>query len=366
MRLRPGLLAAVIALLGGLVPAVAGASTLSGGAVDGPVSVAVVPTGHLAEPGNRFFQTFTSTGGPWSLSTPRGTATNGGIVISSPADGVVAVLPYFASHVTALQGLVAGRPGRVGAIAPALAAEPGAMSINPATGATAAVGSPGELLLGARPLGRLAPRGSVRQLAATEGGRRCGFAGLAAAAVESDGTIVVGGRCTHRGWSGLLVERREGSWTPLRAPGPGSWRVIRIDPTTDGALVLAASIARRPVLRIGVLHEGIPRWGPPLRMSGQLRSTAVTMGSANHGSYLVALSAGGRIQPWRLAVGGPPRRVGPTLGPGVQAVVDGPTPAVTAFAVDGRAVAELELAAGGARWVPAGRQVLPLAYGTSR
>jgi hypothetical protein len=347
-----------------VLPVTAGAATLSGGATQADVAVAVVPTGRLGDPQNRFFQTFTSTGDGWRLTTPKGTATNGGLVVAGPRSGAVAVLPFAASHVTALLAMDEGRPGRTGRVIPALVSGPTSLTVSPASGALAMVTTSGEIQVATNPTAGLRRVLAVRALVGSPAGRQCGLADVSAAGVLPGGLLVVGGRCSHSGRSGLMVQDAAGRWKSLAAPHGGTWSVVRIDPTMDGAVALVSAAAgRRPELRLVSLRAGSQQWSRPLSAAGSLRSTAFIDGRSP--SYLLALADRHRVQAWRLELGGAVVRVGPSLAPGTQALVMGPGRRPTAFVVDGRAVEPLALDATAGRWVPGTRQVLPLAYGTS-
>ena len=364
MRSLSTILGAVLLLATLATSTAAGAATLASGSRQGAVAVAVVPTGRLGDPANRFFQTFTSTGEGWHLTTPRGTATNGGIVVASPERGAAAVLPFFASHVTALGIMTAGRPARDGKVIPALAVNPTSLTVNPATGRMVLVTSRGDVLAAAAVGGRLRRVATTRAVAASGAGRRCGLSGIVAAATTPDGSLVVGGRCT-RGGAGIFINRGSGGWSAVSGPGSGSWSVVRLDPTEDGVTALLASSGNHRALRTVHLIGSVSSWSPQLPVVGQLRSTAVSVATGAAATYLVALANRGSVQLWTLGLDGPPRRVGPALGSRVQAIVEGPHGIPAAFSVDGRTVVPMALDASSGRWVAQQRFVLPLAYGTS-
>ena len=355
----------VVALSAVAVPVTGGAATLAGGSRQGAVSMAVIPTGHLGDPSNRFFQTFTSTGGAWSLSTPRGTATNGGIIIASPEAGAVSVLAFDASHVSVIQGLMAGQPSRAGNVVSAILAQPTALTVNPVSGQMAAISASGGVLMARHRLSPMRPFLSARQLAASPAGRQCGFSAATSAAVMTDGTMVVGGRCSRPGYSGLLERHPGRGWMANRIGGSRLWHAVRVDPTVSGSVALAQSGGSHPVLRMGTIGSRGITWSEPARVGADLRSIAVTSLAAQGSSYVVASVTGNRVQAWRLGASAPARRIGPALSSKVQAVVDGASGSVHAFAVDGRRVVISGLRRGEHRWVVETRRVLPLPYGTS-
>lgn len=365
MRSPHKALAAVVLVATLGVPTTAGAATLASGSTQGPVAVAVVPTGRLGDPANRFFQTFTSTGEGWRLTTPRGTATNGGIVVASPAQGATAVLPFFASHVTALGAMTAGRPARDGRVIPALVVNPTSLTVDPITGRLVMVTSRGEVEIAAHVGARLRRAATTSVVARSEAGRRCGLSAIVAAATLADGSLVVGGRCTRSG-TGVFVGGGSGGWTAVSGPGSGSWSVLRLDPTEDGVIALLESWGSRRALRVVHLVGSVSSWSPSLALVGSPRSTAVSFATGASASYLVALASRDCVQVWTLGLDGPSHRVGPDLGPRVQTVVEGPHGIATAFSVDGRTVVPLALDASSGRWTAQQRFVLPLAYGTSK
>jgi len=366
VRRTARLLVGAMALMSSLVgSAMAGAATMSSGSTAGAVSMAVVPTGRLGDPPNRFFQTFTSDGGGWRLTTPRGTATNGGIVVASPGAGAIAVLPFFASHVSALVSVSGGMPARDGRVISPLVANPTSLTVSPATGRLVAVTSTGEIQ-SARAVGsRLVRVATRRAVVASSAGRSCGLTAITAAATLPDGTLALGGRCSRPGSAGVLLAGVGGRWRSLAAPTPGPWTVLRVDPTEDGVVALVLSSARRPQLRSVHLTAAGAIWSRGQILEGSLRSTAVALAPGGRSSHLVAVAHRGRIQAWRLTPGGSVRRLGPSLGGRVQTIVDGPSGTLTAFSVDGRTVVPMALDAGTGRWVSQAPHVLPLAYGTS-
>ena len=120
---------------------------VAGGVLDGSTAMAVLPLGHLEDPSNTFYETFSQNGsGSWSLSTPEGTATNGGIVLASPARGAGAVLSYLNLRLAAGFDLVAGQQTGAGEVLPLLAHVPSSLSVDPHTGAVAVLTEQGEVL----------------------------------------------------------------------------------------------------------------------------------------------------------------------------------------------------------------------------
>ena len=343
----------------------AGGATLAGGSRQDGVAVAVVPAGRLHDPSNRFFQIFSSTGGAWSLTTPRGTATNGGLIVSNPRDGAVAVLPFDASHVSAVVSMTDGRAARMGQVVPALAAGPTSLTVNPETGRSVMVSATGQVMVASSPLGQWHRLVRAPQLRADPAGRGCALAGVTAAAAMPDGTVVLGGHCARSGWSGVELSGPRGRWTWLRSAGTGPSTVLRLDPTAEGVTALIASGGRHPSLRMVRMSPLGARWSPPLGFRGSLRSTSVSVTHGGVSSYVIGLAGEGRVQAWRIGILTHAARVGPSLSDRVQAILEGPDARLTAFSVEGRAVTPLVLDHTGTLWTPQAVHELPLPYGTS-
>ena len=203
--------------------------------------------GNLSDPLNRFYETFTSTGKKWEVSTPTGTTTNGGILISHPSQGVGAVAQFrelrFAAGVFLQNGTETG-PGEP---LPALALAPTALASQLGGGAVAVVTSSQQVEAAPSLGGPFRVAASLRTLAETARGLKCGLEKLTSVAVVN-GEIFVGGQCSKPGEIGLFV---------LPVPGgavvdstndlamPGTTTILRLDETSDGVAVLALNRSNR-------------------------------------------------------------------------------------------------------------------------
>jgi hypothetical protein len=226
--------------------------------------MAVLAMGHLSDPANTFYETLSATtGSMWTLSTPKGTATNGGIVVSSPSDGGGAVLSYlnlrFAAGFVLVDGLQQGQ----GAVLPALASGPSALAVSTATGQVAALGADGRVYESSSLAGPFRVVITEAQLAA-ERPASCELSRLTAVAFGIGGSLALGASCAAEGTaavgSGVFVDTGETmvvgrdsvpkfQAVPVR-PGPGPQTVLRLDPGGDGVLALVAQGGSDPVLRL--------------------------------------------------------------------------------------------------------------------
>lgn len=379
MRGRVGLLVMAVAAL---VAQPAGAA-LEGGTAGSDVATAVVATGRLTSIEDRFFQTFSSTGGEWRLSTPAGVATNGGIVVAGPDAAALAVLPSFASHVTALLPMQAGRPAGRGIAAAALAAGPSSLALDASGQAVAALRG-GQIVRGR--LGAWRAVADRRSLARSAPG--CDLASAEAVAEAGDGRLVVGGRCRRAGWSGLILQGAGGRWGGVRARGFAAGSVLMLRSEAHGAAALVASGGRDRRIAAASLGRSV-RWSRPLRMRAGERVCSTAGGTLATGrtAFVVALCDGGagrvavltagpsRSRPAILAAGRAKGATAVGLGPAAGAAGDrivrsGPLASlgisVESFAVEGRRVRPLRLSADGRRWLADGAEVvLSLPYGSS-
>ena len=316
----------MVTLVIGLATPALGA-TMSGGTTDGSTSVAIVPMGHLQDPANRFFQMFTRVGASWRISTTVGVGTNGGIIVASPSNGLVAIPPWGTSRLTAVSGLVAGRQriGASGEVLPGLVAGPSSISVDAASGVAAAITSSGSVLrwTTSDPVPRRV--GTTYALRQSAAGQRCAVTSLTAVAVTSGGSIVVGAGCSKSGEVGLFERTAAGQWINEGHLPLGPAQVVRLDAVGDGVVGLAATTQGSPTLHsFSVVHaaDGLvaSTVGAGLSLHGRtLRSTDFSSSSAT--SYVVSTIGGSTVRAWSIAPGGPVTALGPPIGSSVQAVV---------------------------------------------
>ncbi|MEI8051623.1 MAG: hypothetical protein WCI12_09335 [Actinomycetes bacterium] len=339
-------------------------SPLVGGivGVHGEATV-VVAMGHFGNDEDRFFETFTSSGSGFILTTPKGAATNGGIIVSSPRADLSAVLPYFRFRATAISPLVSGRQVHGGEVVPGLAPWPTSVSMN---GSLAVVTDRGEVVGAADASRRLRRITTLRELSATTAGRRCGLTALTAVVVEDDQSIAVGGRCRHSGASGIF-ERRVGSkqWSGLPALSPSPSSVIRLDARNGGGYSALLAAGGRVIVSVG--GSGSLQKGVPSGVSNEALRAVIFLGPASNGHYAVTVTRGRGVSAREISATGPGPWIGPVLPASTQVVVPSmeSRPAV-AIAVQGSIMTERSLDEVSGRWAISGMQRVAIPYGTSR
>src|SRR5579872_2392310 len=186
---------------------------------------AVIAMGNLSDPLNTFWQLlFRPAGGAlWSLVTPRGVASNGGLVVAggNPAPLTVGIEPSNNLRFSPLaQSPDGGHTWSPGLVPGALAPVPDALAAAP-TGALMALVARGGGVL--RSDGdpstwtKVTDRGA---LATSKAGRSCGVGALSAVGFQPAGGVLVGTTCTKPGRVGVFV-RQGGVWRLLGRDLPG-------------------------------------------------------------------------------------------------------------------------------------------------
>lgn len=354
----------------------ANAAALAGG-IDGSqgTSVVVLPMGHLSTSANRFYETFTaSPSGPWTLTTPTGVATNGGIVLASPSATAAAILPWYLLEFTAARSLVAGRAAGAGEVLPPLAAVPTSLSI--ARNGTVALLTRAGLVMSASSLaGPFRVATSLTALHRTTAGQRCDVTALTAVVAGPSGVDAIGATCRKPGVDAIFTRAGSG-WQMGAATVASALSVVRLDAGADGSLLgLVATGTRHPTIVAGEVVGGRLRLGGHVPgRPASIRSTelVVAQGHVTAG-YVVAATSDHAIRAGWLPVAGRSAWLGPELPDAVQAVALRPsadvidaTPSVTAFSVAGSIMRELTLTPSGARWVVTASHRVPIPYGTSQ
>ena len=198
---------------------------------------ATLTMGHRDDPLNTFGELFhragcgaSGCGGvepPWTLATPPGVASNGGIMIAADADGSltagfgVSLALRFSPLATTTD---AGSVWSGGILPVALAPEPDALATSGPTqrlalAAPAPVGSGGVLVAGSdlSTWSRLAARGAVAAAASSAG---CALGTLTAVAVTGSGADLVAGECSGGGRAGIFRIGASGHPVAVTATGP--------------------------------------------------------------------------------------------------------------------------------------------------
>jgi hypothetical protein len=348
----------------GAPPSLATAAATSGG------TWAVAVMGGAAAQHNNFWQLFvrTADSARWRLVTPPGVASNGGLVIAA-AGGRSLTAGFRPSQRLVFTPLAVTSDGgsswSSGVLDAPLASVPDALAAAPAggrllallTGGTAEISGPGTSWTALV---------TLRTLAASAVGSRCGLGLLTAAAFSSTGVTLLAGTCAHPGTAGIFAEAG-GTW---QAAGP----------------VLPAALAREPVavLRLtrtaggleALLQAGtgqaaslLAAWSPdsgrhwdlsaPLLLGGA-RVTAASFGPGDAAAIVLtgnrAVTIAGAGAQWHWL---------PALPPGTATLAAGPGSAVDALAVRRTTLTVWRAGPGGSAWSEVQTITVPIQYGSS-
>jgi hypothetical protein len=344
--------------------------TLAGGVDDGATAMVVVPMGHLSDPANTFYETFTATvAGPWALTTPPGVATNGGIVLATPTKGAVAVLPFYASKLTALSALVGGRAGGDGQVSAALAHGPSALAVDLSSGALATVSARGVVRVQASLTARQVSVTTLSALKAAPGLRACGVAAITAVAFDAQGRLALGLHCTKPGTTAVALQGVS-AWSISKAPGLGAVSVLRLDPDGSGLLALVRSGGMRASLRaLRITGSSVSSSRSVPVMDLVIRSTSVSAPSSSGRSEVVALAGSKAVSALVLDPGSATRFLGAALPLSTRAVVSISSAPLSgsglvAFEVQGGAATIVSLTDSGA-WSTSQVERVTIPYGSS-
>ena len=211
----------------------------AGGAVSPPVAPlaaslvtasgawAIVPTGHLADPVNTFWQLLFRPPGAtrWAIVTPPGVADNGGLVIAPSAGGLTAGFePSQNLKVSPLAITANGGASWTPGLVPAgLEALPDALVTAVSSDPLALVRTAGGTVLqGDSSLTTWSPVVGRAALARSAAGRSCGI-GILSALATTGGSAVIGTACARPGVVGSSpTGMARGSGAPRRSARPGS------------------------------------------------------------------------------------------------------------------------------------------------
>jgi hypothetical protein len=264
---------------------------------------ATLAMGHLDDPLNTFGELFHRSGcgaagcagdqPAWTLATPPGVASNGGIMVAADRDGTVTAgfgvsldLRFSPLAATTDAGSV-----WTGAILPvALAPEPDALATSGPTqrlalAAPAPVGPGSVLTAGADPStwSRLAGRGPI---AAAASSAACALGSLTAVAVTGSGVDLVAGDCTGGGRAGIFRIGAAGRPEVVTASGPrvptpvaATVRTLRLVAGPDGLSALVAEGAgTRTRLELATSTDDAVTWtvSAPFAAGGPVVSTGVS------------------------------------------------------------------------------------------
>jgi hypothetical protein len=283
--------------------------------------MAIVPMGHLNDPFNTFYESFTqSASGAWKLSTLPGVGTNGGLSLTSPSAGVVGVLPFDVSPGSALMQLKNGIPIGNGEVISALAHSPSAIAVHPLKTAVSVLLANGTVRTQTKWSSAPVTTTSMKTLRNLSAGATCGIKAVTALAYEVNGDLALGVRCAKGGTTGVLVDHN-GNWSMSSFRNNSAGAVIRLDADGAGLLALYRTQGSKSSLRSLYLEGTATIAGSTYSLSGRiLRATAVTGLPTQTCSDIVTLATSKNVVGIVLTPGSSPK-VTPTLPLSTQAIV---------------------------------------------
>lgn len=310
---------------GSITPAAAAPLTTSFSAAG--ASWAVIP---LATSSGRFWELAVKRAGAarWSLATPPGVASNGGLVVGYRG-GRSLVAGFRPSEDMVFSPLAvtadAGRTWSPGLLRTGLADVPDALA-GTRGGRLLALLTGGQAKLSGPAGRRWAAIASAGRLAATAPGRACGLTRLTAVTFSPLGTPMLGGTCT-RGTAAGIFAYRAGRWRAagprLTAPLAGTAvRVLRLTTAGTGDVALLAA-GKAPAVRLLAAWSGDA--GRHWTLSAPLRagSPGLACAAFGPGGSVAVLRAGGaaavlsgRRASWRRLPAVPASTAALVLDPG--------------------------------------------------
>jgi hypothetical protein len=222
-------------------------------------------------------------GRPWQLVTPPGVASNGGLVIAP--DGARSLLTGFqpSQHLTFTPLAAttdAGTTWSPGIIDADIAAEPGALAAEPGTTRLLALLATGSVRLGTRQ-GSWTTIGTLRSIAATPAGRRCGLASLTAVAFAVDGDPLLAGTCARAGLTGIFAFSRD-TWHPA---GP------TLPPAVAGQQISVPAMQTWPSHSQALIQAGSGSASQLIEAWSIRGGWALSQPIALHGTHVLSVSA---------------------------------------------------------------------------
>jgi hypothetical protein len=321
---------------------------------------------------NNFWQLFVRPAGTtgWRLVTPPGVADNGGLVMTGAARRslITAIRP--SQYLTYTPLTLTRDGGRAwspaGPLDAALANTPDALAAAPTTGYLLALLTSGTARLAAPGYTSWETLTSLRALAATPAGRRCGLNALTAAAFTNSGTPLLAGKCNRTGTVGIFTTRN-GSWQPAGPALPAALHhqattVLRLTQTTTGiAALLQTGTGPAASLLAAWSADGSSHWtlSPPTPLRGAKLASA-SFGSAGTAAVVLtgnrAETITGTEAAWRPL---------PALPSGTATLAPGSSSGFDALAVHRTRLTVWQLAAGSATWRITQAINVPVQFGSS-
>ena len=343
---------------------------------------AFVPMGHLGDPLNRFWQAFfrSSSTNRWTLVTPPGVASNGGLVGSPVGAGFTAGFqPSQSLRSSPLATTTTdGRTWSPGLVPDSLMYVPDALASSPGGGTEALVRTRGGSVL-ASTADPLSWRTVVTRagLAATPGGRTCRVGALTAIATPASGQALVGTSCGRGGKAGIfsVVPGHGPAWPAPGLPAAaseGGSSVLRLvwDGSAFSALVALRS-SSAGLVATSSADDGA-RWRVSAKLGVGPSEVVASTAAVGSGFVVLLRSSAGTTAAWRLLTPGEPWQRLPAPPPGTQTLAGSadattglPAGTVDALAVDHSVLTDWQLVPAAVKWVPVQRIDVPIQYGSS-
>lgn len=264
---------------------------------------AVVPMGHLWTRNNTFWQVLFQPAGSsrWSLVTPEGVASNGGLSVESATGAGTSVVVGFQPSIDLRYSPLArtsdkGKHWSPGVLPASLVDVADAVSARPDGTVFALLRQGGGMLVRSRhgTITRWTPVVSEHTLASSAAGRSCGVRALGALAA-GDGTVELGAACSARGVVGIF-EDAGGTW---RLSGPKvvgasagrSMDVLRLVSGPTGTAALVESRTSSAASLLAMWRSGpTKKWAvsSPVHLTGRVLATD----QASNGALAVVVGHG--------------------------------------------------------------------------
>jgi hypothetical protein len=331
---------------------------------------AVVMMGGPAGGHDSFWELLTRPGGThaWRLATPPGVASNGGLVIAGRGGGSV-VAGFRPSQRLVFSPLAAtsdnGATWSPGLLDAGLANVPSALAADAGDGRLLALASGGNTELsvtGGRSWARLV---TLRFLARSAAGRRCGLESISGAAFSPSGMPMLAGTCRHRRTAGVFAFA-SGRW---RLAGPAlpacpagqPTRVIGLSVAGNRETALLAAGTGRGTVLQGAWSDGRGRWAlsPSLPLGG---AQAWSVSGGPGGSIGIVFTGRAGVT---LAGPGSSWQWLPFLPSGTQVLAVGSGTRVDALAAAGTMFTDWAWTPGSAAWARTQTLHVPVPYGSS-
>lgn len=267
---------------------------------------ATLALGHLDDPLNTFWQLFSLSNGSsrWTLATPPGVASNGGLALAvAPASVLAGFGPSQALRFSPLAETTdGGRTWAPGLLPGGLAAVPDSLSVSSGGRPVALLQTgDGTVVTSTSTLSAWRPLISGRALARDPAASSCGIerltavasgvgAGSGASSGAGSGTAAVGAACLHGGRPGIFESVGPG-WEAVGPALPGApagpIEVIRLEEIPGGATALVGAGTGHGVELFALRStDGLRTWtvAGPLALGG---GTLTATGSTPSGGFVV-------------------------------------------------------------------------------